>query len=109
MSKTITIRLTHDLTSWLDRASKQSGISRGRFIREQLAARHHKWTTQIAIGTSELHSTCGAVLADEKGERRSEFFFRPALDSVLSFSTPVASAGHPRRSVTRIGFCENMI
>jgi hypothetical protein len=36
MSKTITIRLTEDLASWLDQASKQSGIPKGRIVREQL-------------------------------------------------------------------------
>ncbi len=36
MSKTITIRLNQELAEWLDQASKQSGIPRGRIIREQL-------------------------------------------------------------------------
>lgn len=36
MSNTVTIRLTKDLASWLDEASKQSGIPKGRIVREQL-------------------------------------------------------------------------
>jgi hypothetical protein len=32
----VTIRLTKDLASWLDQASKQSGIPKGRIVREQL-------------------------------------------------------------------------
>jgi len=36
MSKTVTIRLTKDLASWLEQASKQSGIPKGRIVREQL-------------------------------------------------------------------------
>jgi hypothetical protein len=36
MSKTVTIRLTKELASWLEQASKQSGIPKGRIIREQL-------------------------------------------------------------------------
>jgi predicted transcriptional regulator len=36
MSKTVTIRLSDDLASWLDQASKQSGIPKGRIVREQL-------------------------------------------------------------------------
>ncbi len=36
MSKTITIRLTEELATWLDQASKQSGIPKGRIVREQL-------------------------------------------------------------------------
>jgi len=36
MSKTVTIRLNDDLASWLDQASKQSGIPKGRIVREQL-------------------------------------------------------------------------
>jgi hypothetical protein len=36
MSKTITVRLTKELASWLDQASKRSGVPRGRIIREQL-------------------------------------------------------------------------
>jgi len=36
MSKTVTIRLSDDLASWLDEASKQSGIPKGRIVRDQL-------------------------------------------------------------------------
>ncbi len=36
MSHTITIRLTKELASWLEQASKRSGMPRGRNIREQL-------------------------------------------------------------------------
>jgi predicted transcriptional regulator len=36
MSKTVTIRLSDDLASWLDQASKQLGIPKGRIVREQL-------------------------------------------------------------------------
>ena len=36
MSHTVTIRLTKELASWLEQASKRSGIPRGRIIREQL-------------------------------------------------------------------------
>jgi hypothetical protein len=36
MSKTVTIRLTKELASWLEQASKQSGIPKGRIVREQL-------------------------------------------------------------------------
>jgi hypothetical protein len=36
MSQTITIRLTKELASWLEQASKRSGMPRGRIIREQL-------------------------------------------------------------------------
>jgi hypothetical protein len=36
MGKTITVRLTKELASWLDQASKRSGVPRGRIIREQL-------------------------------------------------------------------------
>lgn len=36
MSKTVTIRLTNELASWLEHASKQSGIPKGRIVREQL-------------------------------------------------------------------------
>ncbi len=36
MSHTITIRLTKELASWLEQASKRSGMPRGRIIREQL-------------------------------------------------------------------------
>jgi predicted DNA-binding protein len=36
MSKTGTIRLSDDLASWLDEASKQSGIPKGRIVRDQL-------------------------------------------------------------------------
>ena len=36
MSKTVTIRLTRELAAWLEQASKQSGIPKGRIVREQL-------------------------------------------------------------------------
>jgi predicted DNA-binding protein len=36
MSKTITIRLSDDLAAWLEKASKQTGIPKGRIVREQL-------------------------------------------------------------------------
>ena len=36
MSKTITIRLSEDLAAWLEQASKESGIPKGRIVREQL-------------------------------------------------------------------------
>jgi hypothetical protein len=36
MSKTVTIRLTKELASWLEQASRQSGIPKGRIVREQL-------------------------------------------------------------------------
>jgi predicted DNA-binding protein len=36
MSKTLTIRLSDDPAAWLDQASKQSGIPKGRIVREQL-------------------------------------------------------------------------
>jgi hypothetical protein len=36
MSNTVTVRLPKDLASWLDQASKQSGIPKGRIVREQL-------------------------------------------------------------------------
>jgi hypothetical protein len=36
MSHTITLRLTKELVTWLEQASKRSGIPRGRIIREQL-------------------------------------------------------------------------
>jgi Ribbon-helix-helix domain len=36
MSTTVTIRLPKELASWLDQASKQSGIPKGRIVREQL-------------------------------------------------------------------------
>ena len=36
MSKTVTIRLTKELAAWLEHASKNSGIPKGRIIREQL-------------------------------------------------------------------------
>jgi hypothetical protein len=36
MSKTVTIRLPEELAAWLEQASKQSGIPKGRIVREQL-------------------------------------------------------------------------
>jgi len=36
MSKTVTIRLTEELATWLEQASKQSGVPKGRIVREQL-------------------------------------------------------------------------
>jgi hypothetical protein len=36
MSTTVTIRLPKELASWLEQASKQSGIPKGRIVREQL-------------------------------------------------------------------------
>jgi hypothetical protein len=36
MSKTVTIRLTKDLAIWFVQASKQSGVPKGRIVREQL-------------------------------------------------------------------------
>jgi hypothetical protein len=36
MSKTVTIRLSDELAAWLEEASKQSGIPKGRIVREQL-------------------------------------------------------------------------
>ena len=36
MSKTVTIRLTKELAIWLEQASKQSGVPKGRIVREQL-------------------------------------------------------------------------
>ena len=36
MSKTVTIRLTDELATWLEQASKQSGVPKGRIVREQL-------------------------------------------------------------------------
>jgi hypothetical protein len=36
MSKTVTIRLTKELATWLEQASKQSGLPKGRIVREQL-------------------------------------------------------------------------
>ncbi len=36
MSQTVTIRLTKELATWLEQASKRSGVPRGRIIREQL-------------------------------------------------------------------------
>jgi hypothetical protein len=36
MSHTITIRLTPELEKWLDVVSRETGIPKGQFIREQL-------------------------------------------------------------------------
>jgi len=36
MGKTVTIRLTKELADWLEQASKQSGVPKGRIVREQL-------------------------------------------------------------------------
>jgi hypothetical protein len=36
MGKTLTIRLTKELATWLEQASKQSGVPKGRIVREQL-------------------------------------------------------------------------
>jgi predicted transcriptional regulator len=36
MTHTITIRLTEELERWLDQVSRQTGIPKGQFIREQL-------------------------------------------------------------------------
>jgi hypothetical protein len=36
MGQSITLRLTKELVTWLEQASKRSGIPRGRIIREQL-------------------------------------------------------------------------
>jgi len=36
MNRTITIRLTEALATWLEQASKRSGVPRSRIIREQL-------------------------------------------------------------------------
>jgi hypothetical protein len=36
MSKTVTIRLTKELATWLEQASRQSGVPKGRIVREQL-------------------------------------------------------------------------
>jgi hypothetical protein len=36
MSHTITLRLSKELVTWLEQASKRSGIPKGRIIREQL-------------------------------------------------------------------------
>jgi hypothetical protein len=36
MSNTVTIRLPKELASWLEQASKQSGVPKGRIVREQL-------------------------------------------------------------------------
>src|SRR5260221_1387197 len=36
MSQTITIRLTKELSAWLEQRSKRSGVPRGRIIRELL-------------------------------------------------------------------------
>jgi predicted transcriptional regulator len=36
MSKTITIRLSEELATWLEQASEQSGVPKGRIVREQL-------------------------------------------------------------------------
>src|ERR1700722_1388469 len=36
MGKTVTIRLTKELAIWLEQASKQSGVPKGRIVREQL-------------------------------------------------------------------------
>ena len=36
MNKTVAVRLTKELATWLEQTSKRSGIPRGRIIREQL-------------------------------------------------------------------------
>jgi hypothetical protein len=36
MSQTITIRLTKDLSEWLEKTARRTGISQGQLIREQL-------------------------------------------------------------------------
>ncbi len=36
MSNTITVRLPEDLAEWLDAASRQTGVPRGRIVRDQL-------------------------------------------------------------------------
>ena len=36
MSNTLTVRLPEDLAAWLDRTAKQSGVPRGRIIRNEL-------------------------------------------------------------------------
>ena len=36
MSQTLTIRLTKELASWLERTAARTGVSQGRIVREQL-------------------------------------------------------------------------
>ena len=36
MGHTITVRLPHELASWLEERAAQTGVSQGRIIREQL-------------------------------------------------------------------------
>ena len=36
MRKTITVRLPEDLAEWLESASRQAGVPRGRIVRDQL-------------------------------------------------------------------------
>jgi hypothetical protein len=36
MGKTMTIRLPKELAAWLEQAAKQSGVPKGRIVREQL-------------------------------------------------------------------------
>jgi hypothetical protein len=36
MGQTITIRLTKDLSEWLEKTARRTGISQGQLIREQL-------------------------------------------------------------------------
>jgi ribbon-helix-helix CopG family protein len=36
MGHTITVRLTEDLAAWLEQTAKQTGMSQGRIIRDQL-------------------------------------------------------------------------
>jgi hypothetical protein len=36
MSQTITIRLTKDLSEWMEKTARRTGISQGQLIREQL-------------------------------------------------------------------------
>jgi len=36
MSNTITVRLPEDLAKWLDHAARQTGLPKGRIVREEL-------------------------------------------------------------------------
>ncbi len=36
MSHTITVRLSEDLAAWLDRVAAESGVARGKIVRDQL-------------------------------------------------------------------------
>jgi metal-responsive CopG/Arc/MetJ family transcriptional regulator len=68
MSNTITVRLERELAAWLERASAESGLSRGEIVREQL-----RKAKTSGFGAKSFMSLAGVISGPKSLSRRKGF------------------------------------